>query len=357
MTIAFAGGGTLGPVTPLIAVAKRIQETNDPVRIIWFGTPDGPERGVVMQEGFTFYPITVAKLSRHVDAKLMSLPFDYFRAHREARALLKKERPDVVVTAGGFTGVPVIKEAAKLGIPCVMHQLDFVPGLSNKIIAKYCTSVTTSFAYEVAPFSVTSMQIATPTRFQEHELPARQVAANFFGLDALQPIVFVMGGGTGAAALNENIAHHLNKWLSFTQIIHVTGKGKEIKLDSMPTGYVQAPFFDMNEMRHAYAAADVIVTRAGIGALSEISSLSKAAILVPIPHNQQEENALAFHRAKAGLYLKQQQNEFHTLLPAVAKPLVMDRVERERLGRAAHAYFLTDDGHALMDHVLGAISR
>lgn len=357
MIIAFAGGGTLGPVTPLIAVARRIQELNDPVRIIWFGTPDGPERGVVTHEGFTFYPITVAKLSRHFDARLLSLPFDYVRAHREARALLVQERPDVVVTAGGFTGVPVVKEAFKLGIPCVMHQLDFVPGLSNKMIAKSCASVTTSFAYDQAPFGVISKQIATPTRIRASVLPSRDLAADFFGLDASRPIVFVMGGGTGAAALNENIARHLKQWLTFTQVIHVTGKGKEVKLDSIPTGYIQAPFFDLDEMRHAYAAANVIVTRAGIGALSEISALSKAAILVPIPNNQQEENALAFHRAKAGLYLKQQQEAFHELLPAITKRLVLDEAECTRLGRAAHDFFLTDDGSALADQVLKTISR
>src|SRR5687768_15055922 len=117
MKIAFAGGGTLGPVTPLLAVAKAIKiassriPRNDKSEFVWFGTAEGPERALVEAEGMKFIPITVAKLPRHFDIRLFTFPFDSMKAHREAREALMSIKPGVVVTAGGFTGVPVVKEA------------------------------------------------------------------------------------------------------------------------------------------------------------------------------------------------------------------------------------------------------
>jgi UDP-N-acetylglucosamine--N-acetylmuramyl-(pentapeptide) pyrophosphoryl-undecaprenol N-acetylglucosamine transferase len=352
MKIAFAGGGTLGPVTPLLAVARRIKEQNDPVELVWFGTPDGPERQVVEREGFCFVSIPVAKLPRHLDVRLFTFPFDMMKARREARVALQSIKPDLVVTAGGFTGVPVVKEAAKLGIPCVMHQLDVVPGLSNKAIAKLCASVTTSFPYEQSPFgSIVSTRIATPVRFESTDLPSKAEGANYFHLDDARPIVFIVGGGTGAKALNEAIDEQFEAWNGFAQLIHVTGKGKlGARVDQ--DGYAVREFLDAEGIRHAYAAADLVVTRAGIGGLSELAALSKAAIIVPIPGNQQEENAKAFHRAKAGLYAKQDQEDFADMIVKLAKHLLSDRAELMRMGDAAHAFFTTDDGSELADRAV-----
>lgn len=363
MKIAFAGGGTLGPVTPLLAVARAIKiassrtPRNDKLEFVWFGTPDGPERAVVEKEGIRFYPITVAKLPRHFDIRWLTFPFDSMKAHQEVREILLKEKPDVVVTAGGFTGVPVVREASKLGIPCVMHQLDVVPGLSNKAIVKRCQSVTISFPYERPPFgSVSTIRVPTPARFRSADLPSKAQGAAFFHLDAQKPIVFIVGGGTGAQALNEAIDARFKSWNSFAQLIHVTGKGKlGGRVDR--AGYVVREFLDADAMRHAYAAADLVVTRAGIGALSETAALSKAAMIVPIPGNQQEENAKAFHRAKAGLYVKQDQEDFAGMLPKLAKHLLADRAELERLGNAAHEFLPTDDGSGLAERIVSVVGR
>jgi UDP-N-acetylglucosamine--N-acetylmuramyl-(pentapeptide) pyrophosphoryl-undecaprenol N-acetylglucosamine transferase len=355
MRIAFVGGGTLGPVTPLLAVARRIEiagtSRNDKVEFIWFGTPDGPEKSVVEKEGFRFIPITVAKLPRHLDIRLLTFPFDSMKAQREAREALKSIKPDVVVTAGGFTGVPVVKEAAKLGIPCVMHQLDLVPGLSNRAVAKLCKSITTSFPYEKPPFGVPSTRIATPMRFSSIELPMREEACGYFGFDAERPVALIVGGGNGATTLNVAIDQQLDAWLGFAQVLQVTGKGKIGERKNRP-GYVVREFLNVDDMKHAYAATDLVVTRAGIGALSEISGLSKAAIIVPIPDNQQETNAKAFHRAKAGLYVKQDQEGFSDVLVKLAKHVLSDKGELERMGKAAHEFFPTDDGTELAERVI-----
>src|SRR5688572_19655980 len=120
-------------------------------------------------------------------------------------------------------------------------------------------------------------------------------------------------------------------------------------------GYVVREFLDVEDMKNAYATANLVVTRAGIGALSEIASLSKSAIIVPIPGNQQEENAKAFHRAKAGIYVKQDQENFSADIVKLAKHLLSDPTELQRMGDAAHEFFLTDDGSELAERVLSTI--
>ncbi len=358
MTIVFAGGGTLGPVTPLLAVAKQIKialsrsPRNDDVEFVWLGTPDGPERLVVEKEGFRFIPITVAKLPRHFDIRWFTFPFDSMKAQKEAREALTSFKASVVVTAGGFTGVPVVKEASKLGIPCVMHQLDLVPGLSNRAVAKQCASVTTSFTYEKPPFGAVSTSIATPVRFSQEDLCRREDALAHFGFESSKPIVAIVGGGTGAMALNQALDERLAEWLTFAQVLHVVGNGKLQSVKKQTDGYFQTEFLDADGMVNMYSCADLIVTRAGIGSLSEIAALSKPALIVPIPGNQQEENAKAFHRAKAGLYVKQDQEDFSGVLVKLAKHVLSDRVEMQRMGKEAHAFFKTDDGEELAAIVL-----
>jgi UDP-N-acetylglucosamine--N-acetylmuramyl-(pentapeptide) pyrophosphoryl-undecaprenol N-acetylglucosamine transferase len=170
-------------------------------------------------------------------------------------------------------------------------------------------------------------------------------------LTAEKPVVLIVGGGTGASMLNQAIDAEIEGWLGFAQVIHVVGKGK-MEVRKNREGYVVREFLNAEEMKQAYAAADLIVTRAGIGALSEIAALSKPAVIVPISGNQQEENAKAFHRAKAGLYVKQDQEDFSGVLVKLAKHVLSDVRELERMGNAAHEFFQTDDGMELGERIL-----
>ncbi|MCE9586086.1 glycosyltransferase [Candidatus Uhrbacteria bacterium] len=344
MKIAFAGGGSLGPVTPLLAVARRLKiasssgtPRNDNVDFIWFGTADGPERDLIEKEGIKFFPITVAKFPRYPDMRWLTFPFDMMKAKREAREVLEKERPDAVVSAGGFTAVPVIREASKMGIPCAIHQLDALMSWSNKVVEKYCVSKTTSFARDGYDL------IATPSRFSLNDLPEKHAGA--------KPVVFVVGGGTGSGALNGAISSQLDRWLAFADVMHATGAGKKGDLVDRE-GYTVRELFDQNEMKRALADADLVITRAGIGSLSDVASCSKAAIVVPIPNGQQIKNAEVFHAAKAGLYVRQDQEDFAGMLFGVAKHVLSDRVELQRLGETAHAFFQTDDGGELAERVI-----
>lgn len=348
MTILFAGGGSLGPVTPLIAVSRVLRRMMPGVVFAWAGTPDGPERGFAEAEGMEFSSVPVAKWPRYPSVRWATFPWDAYRATRIAYRLIGKIRPDAVVSVGGFTAVPVIRAASAKGIPCFIHQLDKTPTLSNRLVAKKCASVTTSFVYERPPFGprTRTVRIPTPTGFLPVDAPSREQAILLFGFDASRPVTLVTGGGQGATALNAAVFAKLDAWIKETQVIHVCGRGK-VGEAKPSVGYLPCELLDVESMRRAYAASDLVVTRGGMGALSEIASLSKASVIVPIPESHQEVNAQAFVDAGAAVLVAQDQPNFADLLFQSTSELLKDAGRRDTLGRAAHEFLPTDDGTSL----------
>ncbi|HEU0051051.1 MAG TPA: UDP-N-acetylglucosamine--N-acetylmuramyl-(pentapeptide) pyrophosphoryl-undecaprenol N-acetylglucosamine transferase [Patescibacteria group bacterium] len=353
MNFLFVGGGTLGPVTPLLAVAKALSDRQNGSRFFWIGTPNGPERLLVEKKGMTFFALPVTKVPRYPSLLWIKLPFAMIAARKRAKKILRQIKPRAVITVGGFTAVPVIFEAKKMGIPCFTHQLDLVPGLANKKIASKCQSVTTSFEYERGPFGewVSDERIATPVRFSLERLPSKIKASAAFGFDPHRKIVLVFGGGTGAQTLNECMDRTRAEWLKFCQILHITGEGKGTSDPHSLKGYVTKPFLGEN-MDDAYAAADLVICRSGIGALSEIAALKKAVILVPIPHSHQEANAHAFEERGAAVVVPQTLKNFDQEILATAKLLLSDERARKTMGERANLFFPTDDGSALATRIL-----
>lgn len=336
----------MGPVTPLLAVLRQMKKRRQDLKFVWAGTASGPEREVIGRDGIPFHPIPVAKLPRYFTLEMMRWPMDYLRAANAARVLIKDIQPSLVVSAGGFTAVPVIKAAYAKGIPCAIHQLDAEPGLSNASVARLSRSVTTSFSYDQPPFRVPSDRVPTPCRFADDVVLDKDAAAKLLGLDGERPIVFITGGGTGALALNEAVSTILDELLKTTQVIHLAGKEKQGAARSRK-GYVVAEFFDEGEMLNAYAAADLVVSRAGLGSLSELACLKKAAIIVPIPDSHQEENA-----ERMPYPIVAQGEGFETRLIETVRTLLADQGRRRDVGDRAHQMLPTDDGSALAERWL-----
>ena len=353
------GGGTLGPVTPLLAMVQAARRLQPGLEVSWIGTPDGPERVLIEAADISFFSLPVVKLPRYPSIKWLTLPLDWFRARREASRLLDQIKPEVVVTAGGFTAVPVVFAARKRGIPCAMHQLDLKPGLANRRVAPYCQSITTSFEYERPPFSVelADERIPTPTRFSQDDLPSRARAARTFGLDPRRPVTLVFGGGTGALALNVCMEKTQEEWLSFTQVLHLTGKGKRSATLKECKGYVIREFLE-EEMIQAYALADLIVCRAGFATLSEMTAaLAKATIVVPLPGTEQELNAKAFEERGSVVVVNQSLQTFTSELLEAARLLIHDADTRTEMGETAHKFLPTDDGTVLAKRILKLVTN
>lgn len=321
----------------------------------WAGTDRGPERELVEAAGITFTTIPIAKLPRYVSTKLLTAPVDYLRARRESARLLNAWTPRIVVSAGGFTAVPIIAEAVNRHIPCIAHQLDYTPGMSNRMAARHCRYVTTSFEYPVAPFHTHGVmyRIPTPTRYSSFDLPSHQDARKSFNLDPERPTVLLTGGGQGAQALNDAAPRIHANLPKNTQIIHLTGRGKATVAASDTGDYVVRELLNEAEMRNAYAAADVVIARAGIGNISELAALQKPAILIPLPQSPQEQNAEQL--GNAVITIAQSEPDWHQQVAAHATGLLADKQERLRLGKALHAAFPTDTGRALAALILSAM--
>ncbi|MEN9557903.1 MAG: undecaprenyldiphospho-muramoylpentapeptide beta-N-acetylglucosaminyltransferase [Candidatus Parcubacteria bacterium] len=353
--ILLAGGGSLGPVTPLLAVAEAIRQHAPEQSFVWAGTPDGPERAVVTDAGIPFEQIPVAKIPRYFSWRLLSVPWDMVRAHRAAVALLDKIRPALVLSAGGFTAVPLIREAANRRIPCIAHQLDYTVGMSNRAVAMHCRYLTTSFAYGQSPFAreIPTYRIATPIRFDVASIPSRASACVAFGLDPSRPVLFVTGGGTGATSLNEAINTIRGSFPVRCQVIHAAGRGKTEGLPKNHEGYVVRELLNAREMRDAYAAADLVIARAGIGTISELAALKKAAILVPLPGSVQSANAHAL--GSAVRVVQQSNDDWTSTLLRITLELLDRPDERERMGKRLHEIFPTDHGAALAALVMSVL--
>ena len=353
-SILFTGGGTLGPVTPLLAVAARIHEMRPELKLAWVGTDDGPERELVHAAGISFATLPVAKLPRYLSKQLVTFPFDYVRARRQAARLLDEARPSLVISAGGHTAVPMIREASLRRIPCIAHQLDYTPGLSNHVVAKQCRYVTTSFDYPSYPFGkgVVTYRIPTPTRFSASDLSTRDFACRYFGFDSAKPVLLVTGGGTGAKSLNDAFYAFRNRLPPDTQILHLTGKGKSEGIISETPTYVVNEFL-ADDMLTAFAAADLVVSRAGVGAISELAALFRPSILVPLSDSPQIANARQLRRVTR--VIDTSRPTWPLELESRIRVLLADPLGRSRLSQALHASFPTDKGEALAGLALSVL--
>ena len=291
MKILFSGGGTLGPVTPLLALVEtlRARENAADFEFVWIGTERGVELPYIRKAGIQTFTISSGKLRRYFSLKNFTDIVQLMKGFFQSRAILKEHRPDVVVTAGGFVSVPVHFAAWTMGIPSVVHQQDVVIGLANRIMSVIATKITVSIEDHLKKFNSKKV-VYTGNPVRPSVLGgSREKGIELFKLQPDRATVFIFGGGTGAENINQTVEQLVKDCAGMFQIIHLMGSNRT-QSHVVDNFYHPYPFF-IGEMAHAYAAADVIVSRAGFNAISEIAAWGKPAILIPIHGSHQEANA------------------------------------------------------------------
>lgn len=326
MTVLLAGGGTLGPVMPLLAVAEVLNRRGDGV--VFVGTPDGPERALLTSRGIPFRSIPVVKLRRGWSPATLRLPLDAVRAVRAASRILRSDSPTAVLGAGGFTSVPVGFAAYRQGIPVVIHQQDVEPSLSNRLLARFASAVTVSLPMSQQFFPRVPVTVTGNPVRSEIAAGNRVRGLNRWGFTVDRPVTVVFGGGTGAVFLNRLVVDALDALRRRTQVLHVSGVGRGPVGPPAP-GYVVVPRLDA-AMADAYAAADALVCRAGFTTLSELMLLPTPALVVPMPGTHQEANADWFGRAGAIRVASQAELTARTFPRLVADLLASDRSSLRR---------------------------
>lgn len=337
MKIIFSGGGTLGPVTPLLAIHDCIKEKYPDVEAIWIGTKQGPERWLVEKRGLLFMTITSGKFRRYFSflniVDLGKIIIGFFQSFM----MLWHEEPDVCVSAGGFVSVPLHFAAWILGIPTWIHQQDVHVGLANRLLVPWAKKITTSLEYHLRLFpKKKTTWLGNPVR-EEILLGNKEKAYTIFSLDRNLPVVLAMGGGTGSMRLNQFIIQALPSLQGFCQVIHLSGKERPQELvergERLFNHYHLYQFLD-DDLKHAYAAADIVISRGGFGALSEIAALGKPGIFVPKPGHQ-EENVRYLVDAGAALEIDEELSDGNVLAKTV-RQLLQDKEKQKQLGAKLH---------------------
>lgn len=283
MRILFAGGGTLGPVIPLLAVATELQADGHTVTFV--GTATGPERRLVKAAGIGWHHIIAPKLPRYITWMHVLFPFQAIAGLWQAWRLLRELKPDAVSSAGGYVAVPISLMAWVYRIPVCLHQQDVTVSLTNRLLAPLARLITVTFEQSKQDFRVSPRRRVVWTGNPVRDLTP---TTNQLQLDPAYPTVMIFGGGTGAAAINQLVSPAL---CNTVNVIHIAGSGRDgaASVFSHPRYH---RFELLGEaMKEAYAKADLVVARAGIGTISELAALGKPAIIIPMPHSHQEANA------------------------------------------------------------------
>lgn len=278
--IVLTGGGTAGHVTPNIALIPRLREMG--YEIHYFGSYDGIEKKLIADFDIPYFGVATGKFRRYFDPKNFSDPFRVIKGYSEAKKKLKEIKPDVVFSKGGFVSVPVVRAAASLGIPCIIHESDMTPGLANKLCIPVATKVCCNFP-ETMKLLPEGKAVLTGSPIREELAKGNKLAAyDLCGFTANKPVIMVIGGSLGSAAINQTVRQALPKLLEDFQVVHLCGKEKVDNLLLRVEGYKQFEYLKA-ELKDVFAMADVVISRAGANAICELLALKKPNILIPLP--------------------------------------------------------------------------
>ncbi len=316
--IVLTGGGTAGHVTPNLALLPHLRDKG--YEVSYIGSYDGIEKGLIEAAGVPYYGISSGKLRRYFDPKNFSDPFKVMKGFVEAKKLLKNLKPDVVFSKGGFVSVPVVLAAKARRIPCVIHESDITPGLANKICIPAASKICANFP-ETMKYLPEGKAVLTGTPIREELFQGNKIAGlDFCGFTANKPVIMIVGGSTGAAALNEAVRNLLPTLLRDYQIVHLCGKGKAQEEYNNAEGYRQFEYIS-KEMKDLFAAADLVISRAGANSICELLALRKPHILVPLSaaasRGDQILNAESFEHQGFSYVLQEENLTNDTLLRAI----------------------------------------
>lgn len=280
--IVMTGGGTAGHVTPNIALFDSLQK--DGYEIHYIGSYEGIEKGLIEDKKIPYYGISSGKFRRYRSWKNLTDPFRVLHGFFQARRLLGRIRPNVVFSKGGFVSVPVVMAAKTRHIPVIIHESDLTPGLANKLAMPSATKVCCNFP-ETLPYLPKEKAVLTGSPIRQELLHGnKQAAKDFCGFTGDLPILMVMGGSIGSVYINNAIRGCIDTLLTKYQIIHLCGKGNIDESLKDKKGYAQFEYISEN-LPDLFAAADLVVARAGANSICELLALHKPNILIPLSRN------------------------------------------------------------------------
>jgi len=288
--IILTGGGTAGHVTPNLALLPLLQAQGFEVHYI--GSKDGLEKELVAATGIPYHGISAGKLRRYMDLKNITDFFRVIKGFGNAVSLIRRLKPDIVFSKGGFVTVPVLAAARMLRVKCVSHESDLTPGLANRISQPFTHKVCVSFPETLAHLPERKTVLTGSPIRRELLNGDKQAGLKICEWsDGGKPVILVTGGSQGAAAINRAIREVLPQLLTQFRVVHLCGKGNLLNSSSSPDssglpkealpGYVEFEYVQEG-LADLYALADIVVSRAGANTLFELLAMKKPNLLIPL---------------------------------------------------------------------------
>lgn len=341
LKIIISGGGTGGHIFPAVSIANAIREQHPEAKILFVGAEGRMEMQRVPAAGYEIKGLPIAGFDRKNIFKNISVLIKLFKSRIMARKIIKDFRPQVAVGVGGYASGPTLNEAGIMGIPTLIQEQNSYAGVTNKLLAKKACKI--CVAYEgMERFFDKNKIIITGNPVRQNLLNSticREDGIAHFKLDSTKKTILVIGGSLGARTINECIIQNIEKikMQSDIQIIWQTGKYYFAKAKESIKDEKDLPLYCtdfISSMEHAYAAADLVISRAGAGSISEFCLLGKSVILVPSPNvaeDHQTKNALALVKKEAAIYVKDDE-AIEKLIP-VALEIVRDENRLSKLSK------------------------
>ena len=351
--IVLTGGGTAGHVTPHMSLIPRLMAAGYDIHYI--GTERGIEHEMIARiPGVTYHVVRSGKLRRYFSLQNFTDPFRVIHGAWTSVWLMRRLKPDVCFSKGGFVSVPVVVGAWLAHVPTVCHESDLTPGLANRISAKFVDRIATTFAECASALGPKATMTGTPLRpslFQGSHEKGLALA----GLPGKKPVLLMTGGSLGAQSVNACLRACLPALLPQMEVLHLCGRGNLDPTLNGLAGYAQVEFLG-EEMADALAAADIVLSRAGSNTLSELLALGKPMLLVPYPlsasRGDQIKNARSFEKRGLARVLPQERMTPETMTEAVLSLLH----DRAGLREALAAYPVKDGTDAVLE-MIEAVQR
>lgn len=316
--IILTGGGTAGHVTPNIALIPELQKRG--YEIHYIGSKDGIETKLMAEFDIPYYGISSGKLRRYFDVKNFTDPARIIKGYVEAAGIIKRVKPDVIFSKGGFVTVPVVMAAKRKKIPCVLHESDISPGLANRICLPSATAVCANFPETLSHLPEDKAFLTGSPIRKELFSGNRLKGLDFCGFTPNKPVILVIGGSLGSVRVNEAVREILPTLLESYQVIHLCGKDKVDESLQGIEGYVQFEYIQ-KELCDLLDAADLVISRAGANAICELLALHKPNILIPLSleasRGDQILNAESFEKQGFSYVIREEDLTSEGLLEAV----------------------------------------
>lgn len=360
--IIIAGGGTGGHIFPAIAVANALRSINPAIEILFVGAKGKMEMEKVPQAGYSIQGLDIAGFNRASLLKNWSLPFKLLKSFYQVKKIFSSFHPDAVFGVGGYSSFPVLKYAQQKGIASFLHEANSFAGKSNMLLGKKADLIMVATKGMEKFFPANKIVLTgNPVRREIAESTVlRNEALEFFGMKEARPTVLVMGGSLGARSINNAIAKQTHAFVQAgVQLIWQTGKGNlglvsaetKNRKDICVTEFIA-------KMNYAYAAADLVVSRAGAIALAEICACAKPSVLVPYPHAAEDHQTVnAMQLVNGGAALMVSDEEAEAKLVNTVIELVADKEKCAAFSAAASGLYVKDADRVIAEQIIAIMEK